>query len=103
MAFTEDFDAFFGSSEVTSGFAVAATYTPDGGDPSTIYGIFDDEYFDEVGGVGIEGSAPAFHCEAADVSGVAQGDALTVNSVSYIIRNVRPDGTGYVVLILEEQ
>lgn len=100
MAFVEDIDAFFN----TDDFAVAATYTPDGGSPSTVNGIFDDEYFDEVGGsVGIEGSQPRFTCKLADVAAVEQGDALTVSGVSYLIVNVQKDGTGIVILILEEQ
>lgn len=103
MAFTEDMDVFFGASEVESGFAVAATYTPDGGSPSTIYGIFDQQYFDDSGEVGIESNSPAFHCAEADVSGVAQGDALTINTTDFEIVNVQPDGTGLIVLILEEQ
>lgn len=103
MAFTENMDSFFGASEVESGHAVAATYTPDGGSPSTVNGIFDNEYFDDFGEVGLESSQPAFHCDAADVSGVAQGDALQVNSVNFEIVNVRPDGTGLVTLVLQEQ
>lgn len=100
MAFTEDIDAFFD----TDDFATAATYTPDGGSPSTVKGIFDDEYFDEVGGsVGIEGSQPRFMCKLEDVSDVSQGDALSVNGISYQIVNVQKDGTGVVILVLEEQ
>ncbi|MDY6790533.1 MAG: head-tail joining protein [Thermodesulfobacteriota bacterium] len=100
MAFTEDIDTFFN----TDDFAVAATYTPLVGLPSTVNGIFDDEYFDEVGGsVGIEGSQPRFTCKLEDIAAVEQGDALTVSGVSYEIVNVQKDGTGIVVLVLEEQ
>lgn len=100
MAFDEDIDAFFD----TDDFAVAATYTPSGGSASTVNGIFDDEYFDEVGGpVGIEGSQPKFMCKLEDVSAVSQGDALSVGGITYQIVNVQKDGTGIVVLVLEEQ
>lgn len=85
-------------------FGVAATYTPNGGDPVTVNGIFDNEY-EEVGfgDVGLESSSPAFTCRESDVTGVAQGDALVINSVNYLIRNPQPDATGMVVLILEKQ
>ncbi len=100
MAFTENIDAFF----FTVDFAVAATFTPLVGSPSTVNGIFDDDYFDEVGGsVGIEGSQPRFTCKLEDISAVEQGDALTVSGISYLIVNVQKDGTGLVVLVLEEQ
>jgi len=100
MAFVEDIDAFFD----TNDFAVAATYTPDGGLPSTVNGIFDDEYFDEVGGsVGIEGSQPRFTCKAEDIIDVEQGDSLSVSGKTYQIVNVQKDGTGIVILVLEEQ
>lgn len=100
MAFDENIDAFFD----TDDFAVAATYTPSGGSASTVNGIFDDEYFDEVGGsVGIEGSQPRFMCNLEDVSAVSQGDALSVGGITYQIVNVQKDGTGVVILVLEEQ
>ena len=100
MAFNENINAFFD----TDDFAVAATFTPDGGSPSTVNGIFDDEYFDEVGGsVGIEGSQPRFTCKLDDLAAVEQGDALTVSGVAYEIVNVQKDGTGIVVLVLQEQ
>ena len=98
MPFTENISEFLDPAD----FAHAATYTPDGGSPIIVNGIFDNEYFDEVGGrVGVEGSTPAFHC--ADISGVAQGDALTVNGTAYKVINVQPDGTGLTTLYLQEQ
>ena len=97
--FTEDLTAFF----EPAGHAVSATFTPSGGDPSTVAGIFNDEYYDETGGmIDIEGSKPVFICAESDVSGVAQGDALVINSVDYTIRNCQPDGTGTITLILEK-
>ncbi len=100
MAFTEDFDNYFD----TDDFAVAASWTPNGGEATTVNGVFDGEYFDDVGGsVGIESSQPRFTCAAADVPAVAQGDAIVISGTTYEIVNVQPDGTGEVVLILEEQ
>lgn len=96
--FTEDIDAFFSLSD----HAVSAEWTPQGGSPAAVTGIFNDEYFEDVGGpVGVEGSQPVFVCPAAGVPGVAQGDAIVINAKTYAIVNVRPDGTGIVDLILE--
>ncbi len=85
-------------------FGVTASYTPAGGAASSVKGIFDNEYFetDAGGEVAIALQQPMFHCRTADVSGVAEGDAIVINTVNYTIRNVRPDGTGLTMLILEE-
>ena len=100
MAFDEDLTAFFS----TDDFAVTATWTPDGGDPTTVTGIFDNEYIEDIGGgeVDIEATHPMFLVKTADVPNVAQGDQLFVNDLYYRIVNVQPDGTGLTVLILEE-
>jgi hypothetical protein len=96
--FTEDIDAFFSLTD----HAISASWTPGGGSPADVVGIFNDEYFEDVGGpVGVEGSQPVFVCAAARVPGVAQGDTIVINGKTYSIVNVRPDGTGIVDLILE--
>jgi len=89
----------------TDDFAVTASYTPAGGSATDIKGIFDDEYEPiEVGGfVPVSSSAPVFQCKTSDVSAAADGDALTVNSTSYVIRVVMNDGTGVTMLQLEKQ
>lgn len=94
MPFTEDLAAFTDPSD----FGVAGLYTPSGGTASTVNGIFDAEYQADNG---MEGSGPAFSCDAADVPSVAHGDALVIDDVDYVVRGVKPDGTGWVVLILE--
>lgn len=95
MAFTEDMSDFFD----LDGFAVAATYTPAGGSALTVSGIPDDEYVDAQG---VESSGPVFRCAADDVSGVAHGDALEISGTPYTVHGVQPDGTGEMLLILEE-
>lgn len=97
--FTEDHDAFF----ETNGHAIAVTYRPTTGAPTTVNGIFNDEYFDEVEGmVPVESSQPMFYCKLSDVPGVVHGDHIEFNSSDYNVMNVQPDGTGQVVLILEQ-
>jgi hypothetical protein len=85
-------------------FGVAATYTPSGGSPVTVNGIFDNEFFeaDAGGTVAVAIQQPRFQCRTSDVASAAEGDAITINSVSYIIRVVQPDGTGVTTLVLEE-
>jgi len=86
-------------------FGVAATYTPSGGAASTVNGIFDNDFIeiDAGGGVGVAMQQPRFHCRTADVSSAAEGDALVVNTISYIIRIVQDDGTGMTMMVLEKQ
>lgn len=89
----------------TDDFGVAATYTPSGGAGVSINGIFDNDFIeiDAGGGVGVAMQQPRFHCRTADVSSAAEGDALVVDSVNYIIRIVQDDGTGMTMLVLEKQ
>lgn len=85
-------------------FGVAATYTPDGGSPVTVNGIFDHEFYaaDAGGTVTVAIEQPRFMCRTSDVSAAAEGDALTVNSTNYTIKVVEADGTGITMLVLEE-
>lgn len=85
-------------------FGVAATYTPSGGSPATINGIFDNEFFEvEAGGeIAVAMEQPRFTCRTSDVSTAAEGDSITINSIAYTVRVVQSDGTGVTVLVLEE-
>lgn len=89
----------------TDDFAVAATYTPAGGAAATVNGNFDSAYADvELGGAGaVEGEQLRFVCRTADVSSARHGDTLAISGTTYIVRGVRPDGTGMTTLWLEEQ
>lgn len=40
-------------------------------------------------------------CRASDVVGVAVGAAATVRGLAYTVREIQPDGTGVVGLMLE--
>jgi len=85
-------------------FGVAATYTPSGGSPVTVNGIFDHDYYaaDAGGSVAVAIEQPRFLCRTADVASAAEGDALTVNSTNYTVKVVEADGTGVTNLVLEE-
>lgn len=92
MAFAEDLSPFF----ATSDFAVAATLQ---GVPVT--GIFDAEYIEPLGNL-VEGRQPVFLAELATMPAVAQTQTLVIGATTYTVRGVEPDGTGVVLLRLEE-
>ena len=66
---------------------------------ASVMGVFDCATAVEFG---ILGSGPKFLCKASDVPGIAFGQAVTIESVSYAVTEVRPDGTGLVELILDK-
>lgn len=96
MAFTEDLSVFFNTDGPG---VVSALFTPSGGSASTVNGIFDKNFVDPLG---IDGNAPRFVCPEADVTS-ARGGTLVIASVTYLIVNARPDGTGVIALELQEQ
>lgn len=89
MPLTEDFSVF-------SAGEFSSTATLDG---HTVKGIYDDAYAE---GVEIEGESPTFECESADVpSDLAQGDAVVIGTESFTVVTIKPDGTGWTVIVLE--
>jgi hypothetical protein len=74
-------------------FAVKVTYNGS----TVINGIFDKAY---VEAAETESYRPILICE--EIIGMAQGDTILIDSDSYEIVNVRPDGTGLVTLILKK-
>lgn len=64
-----------------------------------VLGIFDNDYLDPLG---MEASAPSFLAQAADLTGVVHGTAVTIGGVIYTARNLRPDGTGLTRVVLQE-
>jgi len=92
-----DFDADLLSMLDLNGFAVTATYGS-----NSVNGIFDQDYFEIIdSNAVVESSQPAFTCRTIDVTGIAHGDTLTINSVAYKVVGNKPDGTGMTVLPLE--
>ncbi len=85
---------------VKGDFAESITYTPNGGAAVSFSAIFDQQYAEIEG---VDSAAPAVHCLSSDVSNAKQGDTVVVQSVTYSVISVQPDGTGVVVLILSRQ
>jgi hypothetical protein len=100
VSFTEPLAGFFGD------FAVPATLQGVAV-PSGV--IFDAAYAEPLGSY-VEGRSPAVTAIASEVPSVAQGQALVITAApglgvpggTYAVRGVEPDGTGIVVLRLQE-
>lgn len=90
--FAEDLAPFF---DTDAGFAVTATVGA-----SSFPVIFDNAYQAGLGNM-IESAGPVCQAKSADVSTVVQGTAITINAVSYKVREVQPDGAGVTTLFLE--
>lgn len=70
-----------------------------GGAVGVVSGIFripSAEAFAMVGG-----TRPQFECRSAAVSSVARDAAVTINSISYAVTDIRPDGAGMTILDLD--
>lgn len=88
MSFAETLPAFFAD------FGTVATIGA-----ASVTGIFDQPAAEAFG---MLGSDPTFTCAAADVSGVAAGQAVTIAGTGYTVTAVKPDGTGLTVLYLDK-
>lgn len=52
--------------------------------------------------IGVESRNPFVQVEEADISGMAKGDTVTVNSVAYKCLDIRPTGFGKSIVILSK-
>ena len=77
-------------------FASSATFNDvSAGTSSTIKGIFDKESIEQaVGEAGIIEEVPMFTCKTSDVSSATFNDTLVIDSTTYYIKELLPDGTG---------
>lgn len=101
--FQEDLSEYL---DLDQGFASdALVFTADGKE-YLVRGILSRDYVDiDSGGIGgdISGDNPIFECAEEDVIGIAYDDILSLNGMDYRIRIIKPDGTGWMTLVLEEQ
>jgi hypothetical protein len=101
--FTEDLSVFFSTAE----FAVDAVWTPAaGGGPFTIPVIFDNAYREfamgEADQAGREPECLARDDQLAQGSGMKRGDVVVINSVTYKVGTIEPDGTGVSRIVLRK-
>ncbi|MCB9993119.1 MAG: hypothetical protein H6873_05630 [Hyphomicrobiaceae bacterium] len=81
----------------TDDFAETISWTPEGGSATDVAGILDlgERVADPFGGGSVQVAEARLICREADLpSGAAQGDAATIRSGSYLVREILPDGTG---------
>lgn len=80
------------------------TYTPSGGAGTPIYGIFDAaaETHDIINGQEVIGETPMIQHRTTDLTGTVLAGTILVNSTTYNITEVLPDGEGRTDLTLEE-
>jgi len=87
----------------TDDFGTSATFTDvSAGTSSTVNGMFDKDSQEIVGmsDVGIMEDVPTFHCVTTDVSSAIFDDTLLIDSTTYKIKKIEPDGTGMTKLTL---
>tara|TARA_R110000824_G_scaffold82382_6_gene206495 strand:- start:2274 stop:2567 length:294 start_codon:yes stop_codon:yes gene_type:complete len=96
MAFIETLSQYFRVDD----FGIVATFTPSGGSLTSVNGIFENIYSEDLS---VTGTVPTFACVESDVSSLAVDDVLTVDSSIYYVRTKKPDGTGATLLVLEKQ
>ena len=87
----------------TDDFAKSATFADvSAGTSSTVKGMFDKDSQEIVGmsDVGIMEDVPTFHCVTTDVSSAIFDDTLVIDSTTYKIKKIEPDGTGMTKLTL---
>ena len=80
----------------TDDFAKSATFTDvSASSSSTVKGIFDKESIEQsVGEAGLIEEVPVFTCKSSDVSDATFNDTFAIDSVTYYIKEIFPDGTG---------
>ncbi len=87
-----------------STFGESVTYTPAGGSPATVVGIFNDifEVIDQNGG-GIMSARPTLGVAVADFDTLpAPDDEFTIRSVTYKVQEIQRDGEAGLVLHLHK-
>ncbi len=86
-------------------FGVEGTYTKSGQAAATLSGIFDRESIAVALGAALDldDTDPQFLVAESDLpAGAGHGDAVTIASENWTVKNIQPDGTGMAVIKLEK-
>ena len=95
MAVTENLDAYF------DGFGQAVSFTDSSGETVSCTAIFDNGFSaPQIGDLVIETTDPVLTCKTSDISGIESGDSVTVESITYKVIQIQPDGTGISTVFL---
>ena len=97
----DDLSAVF--STTTPG-SYSSTYTPNGGLATTVVVLMDQDEAEppELDEISVISMATNIRVKSSDVPNLNFGDAFTINSVSYTVREYFNDGTGITNIKLEE-
>ena len=86
-------------------FGEPATYTPVGGAPAALVGVFEEFHtlVREGDGVPVQENRPVLGVRAADIPGglPARNDAMQVSGRNWAIDEILPDGVGHLKLVLK--
>jgi len=96
MAWNENLDVFFsGLDRATATFQLADNQTRD------IVGYFDRAFYDAAVGENIlDTTQPRFTCKLSDLAGVAREMEVTINSETFYVVAIHPEGTGLATVML---
>jgi len=86
-------------------FGTEVIFKPIIGNPKIINGIFDKEFISvEISeGPGIQDQAPTLSIRLSDfIVEPKQNDIFTINGIDYKVLEIQKDGTGFAIIILEE-
>lgn len=86
-------------------FGVTATYTPAGGEATTVTVILDTDFqeADAGGSITFAIEIPRVLGKTSDFANAAEGDTLVISGTTYVILVVMPDGQGMTEFRLEKQ
>ena len=77
-------------------FAVEITYNS-----TMILGIYDNAFVeDQQNDINVETLQPQVIVKSSDVSSLSHGDTMTINSITYKVIGIQPDGTGLTIILL---
>ena len=77
-----------------------ADATADFGGGVTIDGLFRLPYGEAFGLVA--GNSTSFEAPAEDLAGIARNASVTISAIAYKVVEIKPDGQGMTLLVLEE-
>lgn len=82
-------------------FTMTATYTGSGAAAKSITIIFDAPFqLTSAQGIEYQNAEPQCLCRTSDVSDANDQATILINTITYKVREVQPDGTGITRLIL---
>lgn len=81
-------------------FGEDCTYTPSGGSPVSIKGVFDNAFIEVEGVMSLK---PVIRINLSDLEDApGKGDQVTINSITYDVKESQPDSHGGTTLILKK-